>query len=88
MGQSNQRFFTTREAFLNARKARLELANSDEERLHMEEEHLAEFHRLWMDRERAIQREYTSEWLRAQYGALWTAARMKWEAWVTRVMPS
>lgn len=74
-------------AFLAARKPRLELARSPEERAQMEDDHLAEFYRLWMETERNNQRQYTSEWLRGQYGALWTALRLKWQTVKAMVTP-
>ena len=85
--QSNMRFYETKDAFLKARRPRLDLAKSPEERSQMEEDHLAEFYRFWVLSEREIQRRYTSEWLCAQYGSIWTAARLVWQGWMRKLMP-
>ncbi|CCA70977.1 hypothetical protein PIIN_04910 [Serendipita indica DSM 11827] len=85
---SNKRFYETKDAFLRARQPRLDLAKTPEERSQMEEEHLAEFYRFWVLSERDTQRQYTSEWLRAQYGSIWTAARFVWQGWMQRLLPS
>ncbi|KAG8855568.1 hypothetical protein FRB91_001989 [Serendipita sp. 411] len=82
---SNTRFHTMKEAYLNSRKGMLELATTPEERSRMEEDHLAEFYRLWVFSERPTQRRYNSQWLKYQYTLIWTTARMTLNRWIRKL---
>ncbi|PVF99116.1 hypothetical protein CPB86DRAFT_703866, partial [Serendipita vermifera] len=83
---SNTRFHSAQEKFMQKLRPRLDLAKTPEERATMEEEHLTQFYRQWSSNEREVQRQYTREWTRSQYSSIWFAAKMTWRSWVARII--